>query len=84
MDYFLIKGALFLFGSSKLGLCLGMLGSNLVKLRDRQTSNIAIRLVVADVFGVTIRINKVKKIDKPFALVIMTKGYFYWALKNQL
>ncbi len=61
-----------------------MLDSNLAKLKDRQTPDIAIRLIVADILKTTVGIKKIKQIDKSFAFAIMTKGYLYQTLENQL
>ena len=61
-----------------------MLDSNFAKLKDRQAPDIAIRLIIANVFKTTVRINKTKKTNEFFVFIIMTKGYFYQILKNQL
>ena len=52
-----------------------------VKLKDRQVPNIAIRLIVVNVFKTTVRINKIRKTNEPFAFIIITKGYLHRILK---
>ncbi len=61
-----------------------MLDNNFVKLKDRQTSDIVIRLIVANVFRTTVRINRVKKTNESFVFIIMIKGHLYRTLENQL
>jgi len=75
------KNSIF-FGSSKFGLYFGMLNSNFAKLKDRQISDVVIRLIVANIFKIAVRIRGIKKIDKSFVFIIMTRGYFCWILKN--
>ncbi len=58
-----------------------MLNNNFVKLKDRQVPNIAIRLIVVNVFKTTVRINKIRKTNEPFAFIIITKGYLHRILK---
>ena len=83
-DYLFTKRTSFLFNLGKLGFYFEILNNNLAKLKDRQIPDIAIRLIVTNVFKTTVRIKKIKKTNESFIFIIITKGYFYWTLKNQL
>ncbi len=83
-NYLFIKRIPFLFGSDKLGLYFRILDSNLTKLKNRQTPDIVIRLIVVNAFGTTVRIKKTNKTKESFAFIIITRSYLYRILKNQL
>ncbi len=82
IGHLFVKKILFFFGSGKLGFYFGMLGNNFVKLKDRQIPDIAIRLIVTNVFRIAIRMKRIRKTDKLFVFAIMTKSHFYRILKN--
>ena len=82
-NHFFIKRILFFFDLNKFRFCLRILSSNFAKLKDRQTPDIVIRLIIADVFETTVRINRIKKVNEPFAFIIIIKSYLCWTLKNQ-
>ncbi len=83
MGHFFTKRALFFFGSDKFGLYFKILGNNLAKLKDRQTLDIAIGLIVANAFRTMVRINRTRKADESLVFTIIIKGYLCRILKNQ-
>ena len=46
--------------------------------------DIVIKLIIVNIFGTTVQISRIKKVNEPFVFTIMTKGYFCRTLKNQL